>query len=193
MGGAANANILLNAKKAVGRGFELDLQAYLTDNLLVTLGSSYNDTEIQDKDLNVAGCAQCTVTNAPVLDPVTHLPTGRYYIDGNPLPQAPKWTHNLTARWSMPTGDGAEFYAFTDWVYRSGEFLPCTSPRSSPASRCSRAACASATTGTTAVRPRRVRSQHHQPDPRRRRHRLQQPDRHDQRAAAVGLEFKARF
>ena len=119
VGGAANANILLNAKKAVGQGFELDLQAYLTDNLLVTLGSSYNDTEIQDKDLNVAGCAQCTVTNAPVLDPVTHLPTGRYYIDGNALPQAPKWTHNLTARWSMPTGDGAEFYAFTDWVYRS--------------------------------------------------------------------------
>ena len=118
-GSTGNANILLNAKKAVGQGFELDLQAYLTDNLLVTLGSSYNDTEIQDKDLNVAGCAQCTVTNAPVLDPVTHLPTGRFYIDGNPLPQAPKWTHNLTARWSMPTGDGAEFYAFTDWVYRS--------------------------------------------------------------------------
>ena len=50
-------------------------------------------------------------------DPVTQ--TFRANINGNPLPQAPKWTHNLTARWSMPTGDGAEFYAFTDWVYRS--------------------------------------------------------------------------
>jgi iron complex outermembrane receptor protein len=120
VGGAANANILLNAAKATGQGFELDLQAYLTDNLLVTLGSSYNDTEIEDPDLTVAGCAQCTVTDEPVLDPVTHLPTGRYFIDGNPLPQAPKWTHNLTARWSMPTGDGAEFYVFTDWVYHSG-------------------------------------------------------------------------
>jgi iron complex outermembrane receptor protein len=113
VGGAGNANILLNAKKATGQGFELDLQAYLTDHLLVTLGSSYNDTEIQDKDLSVAVCAQCTVT-----DPLDV--NGKALIDGNPLPQAPKWTHNLTARWSMPTGDGAEFYVFTDWVYRSG-------------------------------------------------------------------------
>jgi iron complex outermembrane receptor protein len=112
VGGAGNANILLNAKKATGQGFELDLQAYLTDNLLVTLGSSYNDTEIRDKDLSVSVCAQCTFT-----DPLDA--NGKALIDGNPLPQAPKWTHNLTARWSMPTGDGAEFYAFTDWVYRS--------------------------------------------------------------------------
>ena len=40
-----------------GQGFELDLQAYLTDNLLVTLGGSYNDTKIKDPDLRVAVCA----------------------------------------------------------------------------------------------------------------------------------------
>ncbi|RPE81860.1 TonB-dependent receptor [Vulcaniibacterium tengchongense] len=119
VGGQSNANILLNADKTIGQGFELDLTAYLTDSLLVTLGSSYNDTEIQDSDLIVAGCVACTVTNRPVLDPVTGLPTGRYYIDGNPLPQAPKWTHNLTARWGLPVGEGAEFYVYTDWAYRS--------------------------------------------------------------------------
>jgi iron complex outermembrane recepter protein len=118
VGGAANANILLNAEKTVGQGFEMDFQAYLTDHLLVTLGSSYNDTEIKDDDLAVAGCAACTVTDAPVLDPITQLPTGSYYIDGNPLPQAPKWSHNLTARYGIPVGDGAEFYAYTDWTYR---------------------------------------------------------------------------
>jgi iron complex outermembrane receptor protein len=118
-GSTGNANILLNAEKSVGQGFELDFQAYLTDNLLVTLGSSYNDTEIQDADLNVAGCAACDVTDPDVIDPNTGLPTGRYYIDGNVLPQAPKWTHNITARWGMPVGDGGEFYAFTDWAYRS--------------------------------------------------------------------------
>jgi len=117
-GSSGNANILLNADKTVGRGFEMDLQAYLTDHLLVTLGSSYNDTEIQDKNLNVFGCAMCTVTDKPVLDQNGN-PTGRYYIDGNPLPQAPKWTHNLTARWGMPVGDTGEFYVFTDWAYRS--------------------------------------------------------------------------
>ena len=113
VGGASNANILLNADKSVGQGFEVDLEAYLTDHLLVTLGSSYNDTEIQDDDLAVAVCAACTVT-----DP--RDANGRALIDGNPLPQAPKWNHNLTARWSMPMGgEGGELYVFTDWAYRS--------------------------------------------------------------------------
>ena len=118
-GSSGNANILLNAEKTTGQGFEFDLEAYLTDSLLVTLGSSYNDTEIQDADLSVAGCAACTVTDAPVLDE-NGDPTGRFYIDGNPLPQAPKWTHNLTARWGMPMGgEGNELYVYTDWAYRS--------------------------------------------------------------------------
>lgn len=119
-GSSGNANILLNAEKTTGQGFELDLEAYLTDNVLVTLGSSYNDTEIQDADLAVAGCAACQVTDEPVRDPVTGLPTGRFKIDGNPLPQAPKWSHNLTARWGIPMGaEGGELYVFTDWAYRS--------------------------------------------------------------------------
>ncbi len=115
VGGAANANILLNAEKSVGRGFEFDVEAYLTDSLLVTLGSSYNDTEIQDEDLAVAVCAQCTVT-----DPTTVINGTTYaFIDGNALPQAPRWTHNLTARWGMPLGaEGNELYVFTDWAYR---------------------------------------------------------------------------
>jgi iron complex outermembrane receptor protein len=112
VGGSSNANILLNAEKSVGQGFELDFQAYLTDNLLVTLGTGYNDTEIQDENLSVSFCAQCTVT-----DPLDI--NGKALINGNALPQAPKWSHNVTARWSMPAGDGGEFYVFTDWVYRS--------------------------------------------------------------------------
>ncbi|HET6783006.1 MAG TPA: TonB-dependent receptor [Pseudoxanthomonas sp.] len=118
VGGGSNSNILLNADESTGKGFELDLQAYLTDSLLVTLGSSYNDTEIKDADLAVAGCAACTVTDEPVLDE-NGDPTGRYYIGGNALPQAPKWVHNVTARWGMPVGDNGEFYVYTDWAYRS--------------------------------------------------------------------------
>ncbi|MEL1263443.1 TonB-dependent receptor [Pseudoxanthomonas putridarboris] len=112
VGGGANANILLNAEKSVGKGFELDLQAYVTDNLLVTLGSSYNDTEIKDAGLAVAVCAQCTVT-----DPLNA--GGLALIDGNRLPQAPEWVHNLTARYSIGLGDGSELYFYTDWAYRS--------------------------------------------------------------------------
>ncbi len=111
VGGAANANILLNAEESTGQGIEVDFQAYLTDNLLFTLGSSYNDTEIKDDDLAVAVCAQCTVT-----DPLDD--SGRALIDGNSLPQAPEWTHNLTLRWGVPMDNGGEFYVFTDWVYR---------------------------------------------------------------------------
>ena len=112
VGGGSNIATLLNADKSVGQGFELDLEAYLTDSLLVTLGSSYNDTEIQDANLTVPGCGGgCTVT-----DPLT--PTG-YAIDGNPLPQAPKWVHNLTARYGIGMGEGAELYIYTDWAYRS--------------------------------------------------------------------------
>ncbi|MBF6024680.1 TonB-dependent receptor [Lysobacter niastensis] len=131
VGGSANSNILLNADKSTGQGFELDFQAYLTDTLLLTLGSSYNDTEIDDPDLVVSACgtgqkfpnpeANCTIRDPHVFeqDPVTGDWTARANIDGNRLPQAPEWTHNLTLRWGIPMDNGGEFYAYTDWVYRS--------------------------------------------------------------------------
>ncbi|MFC5577644.1 TonB-dependent receptor [Lysobacter niabensis] len=112
VGGAANANILVNAEKTVGQGFEMDFQAYLTDTVLFTLGSSYSETEIKDDDLSVSVCASCTVT-----DPLDA--NGKALIDGNPLPNAPEWTHNVTLRWGIPMDNGGEFYAYTDWVYRS--------------------------------------------------------------------------
>ena len=118
VGGAANANILLSAKKASGQGFEMDLQAFLTDNLLATVGVGYNDTKIKDPNLLVAFCASCTVTDPQVTVTTPGGPAQRAAINGNPLPQAPKTTVNLTARYSQPT-PGGEWYAFTDWVYRS--------------------------------------------------------------------------
>jgi iron complex outermembrane receptor protein len=45
VGGAANVTQLINADNADGSGFELDFEALLTDNLLVTAGLSYNDTD----------------------------------------------------------------------------------------------------------------------------------------------------
>ena len=57
---------------------------------------------------------------------------GNAVITGNPFPQAPKWTWNVTARLSLPVGgNGNELYAFTDWagqgrtnlfLYESAEF-----------------------------------------------------------------------
>ena len=115
VGGATNQAILLNADKSIGQGAELDLQAWLTDTLLVTWGTSYNDTEIDDPNLAVAICGGgCTIT-----DPTTVIDGQTFaLVDGNSLPQAPKWIHNLTARWGVPVGDDAEFYVYTDWAYR---------------------------------------------------------------------------
>jgi len=118
VGGAGNANILLNAKKAKGRGFEADMQALIGDNLMASLGVGYNDTRIQDPNLLVAFCAQCTVTDPTVNVGTQANPSLRARIDGNPLPQAPKTTVSFTLRWSKPTPDG-ELYVLTDWVYRS--------------------------------------------------------------------------
>jgi iron complex outermembrane receptor protein len=55
----------------------------------------------------------CTVT-----DPTVNIGGGTYaLVDGNSLPQAPEWIHNLTLRWGIPVSDG-ELYFFTDWAYR---------------------------------------------------------------------------
>jgi iron complex outermembrane recepter protein len=115
VGGTTNSTVLLNATKAVGQGAELDFQTYLTDDLLFTVGGSYNYTQIRDPNLQVAVCATCTVKN-----PVTTNAAGVKVanINGNPLPDAPRWNTNFTLRYSIPFGAG-EFYAFTDWVYRS--------------------------------------------------------------------------
>ena len=114
VGGNANFATLVNAKKSEGHGFELDAQAYITDNLMVTAGTSYNATKIKDSSLSTTVCAQCTVTDPTFVSGGTTLAL----IDGNPLPQAPDWIANVTARYSIPVGDG-EMFAYTDWSYRS--------------------------------------------------------------------------
>jgi iron complex outermembrane receptor protein len=119
--GVINMNQLINAEKVTGQGVEVDFQAILTDSLRMTLGGSYNDTEIKDGKLfvqqcgnfaNTGGVAGCTVT-----DPIGPF-VGTVRIDGNPLPRAPKWQSNFTLRYSTPVANG-EFYAVTDWAYRS--------------------------------------------------------------------------
>jgi iron complex outermembrane receptor protein len=114
VGGAANFNQLINAAKTVGQGLELDARALVTDRLLLKASLSINDTKIKDPNLYVQPCnGGCTV-----LDPAG--PTaGTVSIYNNPLPQAPKTVVNLAARYGAPTGNGGEWYIYTDWSYRS--------------------------------------------------------------------------
>ncbi|WP_343631627.1 TonB-dependent receptor [Roseateles sp.] len=115
VGGQNNANRLLNAKKATGNGVELNLELLPIDQLLITVGGSLNNTKIRDASLSLPACGGgCTM-----LDPLVAGSTTNYSIDGNSLPNAPKWVANLTARYSIPTPAGNEFYIYTDWAYRS--------------------------------------------------------------------------
>ncbi|NHZ79609.1 TonB-dependent receptor [Massilia sp. CCM 8695] len=119
--GQINMNQLINADRVTGQGVELDFQANLSDALRMTLGGSYNDTEIKDSKLFVQTCGNepntkgvngCTPTG--VAGPFAYTQK----LNGNPLPRAPKWQGNFTLRYSVPVADG-EFFAYTDWAYRS--------------------------------------------------------------------------
>jgi iron complex outermembrane receptor protein len=111
VGGNSNVNRLINAAKTVGRGAELDFEAFVTSDFKLSAGGSYNFTQIRDASLSVNKCGSCTIT-----DPINAA--GRVDIDGNPLPQAPRWTANASARYQWPLADG-QLYALTDWSYRS--------------------------------------------------------------------------
>jgi iron complex outermembrane receptor protein len=112
---ACDQTQLLNARKTEGSGAELDLEVRPIEHLVLTFGGAYNHTRIEDPNLSVAVCADCTVTNPTF---VNGAGTTVARIDGNPLPQAPKVTGDWTLRYSVPVGAG-EVYFFTDWSYRS--------------------------------------------------------------------------
>jgi iron complex outermembrane receptor protein len=114
IGGATNTNQVVNAKKGVASGLELDADWLITDNLLVSFGTSYNDTELQDSDLGTRPCGSGLCTP---LDPVNPADPTQVLVDGNPFPRAPKTTHNVSVRYSMPVGNDAEIYLFTDWAF----------------------------------------------------------------------------
>lgn len=122
VGGGNNANRLINAKKSKGSGAEFNLEVLPTDNLLLTLGASYNKTALKDGGLQVEACGSACTLRDPIIvprNPAAFKFSDTVLIDGNPLPNAPKWTANLTARYSIPTAAGNEYYIYTDWAYRS--------------------------------------------------------------------------
>ena len=111
VGGGGNNLSLVNADKGVGYGFEADVQWAVTDALSLTAGFGLAETEIQDSLLAVPTCGsgQCTPT-----DPLNA--NGFAILDGNPFPNAPKFTANFIADYRQPIADGIDFIASTDWA-----------------------------------------------------------------------------
>jgi len=115
VGGQDNSTQLKSAKNAIGQGVESNIDVKPLPNLLLSGGASYNFTEIKDPRLVVAGCGDgCTMQN-----PLVPGSTGFYYINGNPLPNAPRWVLDGRMRYTQPITDGTDVYFATDWSYRS--------------------------------------------------------------------------
>ena len=114
IGGVGNFTQLINADKGQGSGVDFDAEFLLTDNLYISLGYSYNQTEIDDPDLRIAPCGsgQCSVT-----DPIDI--NGFAIVDGNPFPQAPQSMLNIVLRYTHPIDTGTLFFV-TDWA-RQGD------------------------------------------------------------------------
>ena len=99
---------------------ELDFEAYITDNFLVTIGASYNDTEIDDPDLAVQVLRRRM--HRPRSDRRTRISAVRAR-DREHRRQPPAAVARSGSRTSRRAGAcrsaSGEFYVYTDWAYRS--------------------------------------------------------------------------
>ena len=136
-GNDVNGNgVLFNADKAEAYGLEAELEARPFENFTLSAGRSLLHSEIKDKDVYAQVCALngvvvCTVNDPTITANTFAGPALFAQIDGNPLPNAPKYTANIAARYDVPLGNGGKIFAATDWfvqgytnfvLYRTDEF-----------------------------------------------------------------------
>ncbi|CAH0350229.1 MAG: TonB-dependent receptor [Sphingobium sp.] len=120
-GNDSNGNgVLFNADKAKAYGMEAELDWAPIENLSISAGLSLLHSEIKDKRVYAQVCALngvvvCTVGNPTITVPVFGQPAVFAQIDGEPLPNAPEYNLNLTARYDIPLGNGGKVFAATDW------------------------------------------------------------------------------
>ncbi len=111
VGGADNLVRLINAESGKAHGFEIDAEWLPIRQLMLTGGLAYTKTELDQSDLAVGVCAQCTV-----LDDFNA--NNFALIDGNPFPNAPELSGNFTAQWTQSVSQDFNFVAYTDWTYQ---------------------------------------------------------------------------
>ncbi|MEM9705737.1 MAG: TonB-dependent receptor, partial [Pseudomonadota bacterium] len=111
IGGAGNLSQVINADRGVGYGFEADAEFLLLDNWFMSLGFSFNDTEIRDDQLATDPCGSGLCT---VLDPLNGF--GQALVDGNPFPNAPLTTFNAFTEYTIPLPFGGDLFVNTDWA-----------------------------------------------------------------------------
>ncbi|MBV1687508.1 TonB-dependent receptor [Novosphingobium sp. G106] len=120
-GNDTNGNgVLFNANRADAYGAEAELEFRPVPELVLSLGGSVLHTEIKDSKAEAQVCALNGAIVCTVLDPVRTqaTPFGPVFlanINGNPLPNAPKYNLNFTARYDIPVTDSGKFFIATDW------------------------------------------------------------------------------
>jgi iron complex outermembrane receptor protein len=136
-GNDSNGNgVLFNADKAKAYGLEADAEWRPIANLTLTAGASLLHSEIDDKRVYAQVCALnsvvvCTVKN-PTIAIVGPFGTSTFaQIDGQPLPNAPKYNFSFTGRYDVPVGADGKLFVATDWnvqgytnfvLYKTDEF-----------------------------------------------------------------------
>jgi len=131
-GNDSNGNgVLFNADKAKGYGLEAQFNARPTSRLRFDAGLSLLHTEINDSRVYAQVCALNGVVVCTVEDPTIKIGANTFaQIDGNPLPNAPRYNINLSARYDLPLGPGRAFVStdfnkqgYTSFVlYKTQEF-----------------------------------------------------------------------
>ena len=114
IGGASNANIVINSDEGEASGFELDTDFIINEFVRISFGAAYNDTELKDSGLAVRPCGSGLCTP---LDPVDPTDASRVIIDGNPFPRVPETTFNASVRVNAPVGNNGEAFLLLDHVY----------------------------------------------------------------------------
>ncbi|MEN3747685.1 TonB-dependent receptor [Sphingomonas sp. HF-S3] len=121
-GNDSNGNgVLFNADKAKAYGVELEADWRPVQNLTFSAGLSLLHTEIQDKRVYAQVCALsgkvvCTVNDPTITRTIFGAPAVFAQIDGNPLPNAPEYNINFSARYDLPVSDDGKLFIATDWT-----------------------------------------------------------------------------
>ncbi|MFV0278949.1 MAG: TonB-dependent receptor [Parahaliea sp.] len=93
-----NSASVQNAGEASSSGAELEITAYATDNLVFNLAAAYLDAQYDEYDTTA-------------LDPVSGV-LETISFAGNPLMNAPRWSGNVSANYTLPIAGGeADFFA----------------------------------------------------------------------------------
>ncbi|WBH18196.1 TonB-dependent receptor [Sphingomonas radiodurans] len=136
-GNDADGNgVLFNADKATAWGVEGQIDWRPIRNISFSLGGNVLKTEIQDDRVFAQVCAlngrvTCTVQDPTITRTIFGAPAVLAQIDGNPLPNAPKWQINAAVRYDIPLWNQGNLFVAGDFnaqgytnfvLYRTREF-----------------------------------------------------------------------